>query len=526
MPRAHVGTDHYSPGMAKPRVHEIANELGVDSKVVLAALKDMGEYVRSPSWAIEAPVARRLRAVIRGEPDGQVSTQSEVQSNADASRRPRQNPELPLPTTVLPAHPEAAWATVRRNLLLRAESDWAAFGLGESRKMAWIRVGLPENKAHIAAMFSGPEALSPSVLLTRMPSGNTALWEALTGTNGVRIRQRIARLRGIPVVFRDELLTLLGKPEPEGHAEEVATLVERIQAIEPSPTALPTLTSTMSRLITAASRADFAALRLAAAARTYLDNGTIEPLLSDFAHAHGVMSAGAHLTTLAEAAVTYVEATRKAQQASASVLLRAAAESRRYLFVDADVAGSLDGAPGPLEVPPLPSGIAYLHREDGPGEVLVWTTVASGLRCALFDPGSLGPRDPRPSIVTFDDRSEEPAARALRGITRLRTPALEPRGGNRSAPKSAGPEPDVSASDDADARHPSVVLHYRSDAGGDGSTGPSRARRRPDHRWEVRAHPRRQWYPSAKEHRVIWIDDHTAGPADRPLIRVDQVEVL
>ncbi|WP_422386680.1 translation initiation factor IF-2 N-terminal domain-containing protein, partial [Agromyces atrinae] len=49
---------------AKPRVHEIANELGVDSKVALEKLKEMGEYVKGPSSSIEPPVARRLKAAL------------------------------------------------------------------------------------------------------------------------------------------------------------------------------------------------------------------------------------------------------------------------------------------------------------------------------------------------------------------------------------------------------------------------------------------------------------------------------
>src|SRR5262245_9123839 len=50
----------------KPRVHELAKELGVESKVVLAKLTEMGEYVKSASSTIEAPVARRLRAAFEG----------------------------------------------------------------------------------------------------------------------------------------------------------------------------------------------------------------------------------------------------------------------------------------------------------------------------------------------------------------------------------------------------------------------------------------------------------------------------
>ncbi len=45
---------------AKARVHELAKEFGVTSKVVLAALNEMGEYVKSPSSTIEPPVVAKL----------------------------------------------------------------------------------------------------------------------------------------------------------------------------------------------------------------------------------------------------------------------------------------------------------------------------------------------------------------------------------------------------------------------------------------------------------------------------------
>ncbi|MBQ6641368.1 MAG: translation initiation factor IF-2 N-terminal domain-containing protein, partial [Saccharopolyspora sp.] len=45
----------------KARVHELAKELGVTSKDVLNKLAEQGEYVKSASSTVEAPVARRLR---------------------------------------------------------------------------------------------------------------------------------------------------------------------------------------------------------------------------------------------------------------------------------------------------------------------------------------------------------------------------------------------------------------------------------------------------------------------------------
>ena len=50
----------------KARVHELAKELGVTSKEVLARLSEQGEFVKSASSTVEAPVARRLRESLGG----------------------------------------------------------------------------------------------------------------------------------------------------------------------------------------------------------------------------------------------------------------------------------------------------------------------------------------------------------------------------------------------------------------------------------------------------------------------------
>ncbi|MHA6525337.1 translation initiation factor IF-2 [Tessaracoccus sp. G1721] len=54
--------------MAKPRVHEIAKEIGKTSKDLLAWLGENGEYVRGPSSTLEAPVVRRIREAFGGSP--------------------------------------------------------------------------------------------------------------------------------------------------------------------------------------------------------------------------------------------------------------------------------------------------------------------------------------------------------------------------------------------------------------------------------------------------------------------------
>ena len=52
--------------MAKVRVYELAKEFGVESKAVMAKLEEMGEFVRSASSTIEAPVVRRLKEQLNG----------------------------------------------------------------------------------------------------------------------------------------------------------------------------------------------------------------------------------------------------------------------------------------------------------------------------------------------------------------------------------------------------------------------------------------------------------------------------
>ena len=47
--------------MAKVRVHELAKELGIESKELLAYLKEQGEFVKTASSTIEAPVVRKIK---------------------------------------------------------------------------------------------------------------------------------------------------------------------------------------------------------------------------------------------------------------------------------------------------------------------------------------------------------------------------------------------------------------------------------------------------------------------------------
>ena len=101
--------------MANPRVHEIAAELGVDSKVALAKLEEIGEFVKSSASSIAPPVARKLRAAL--EADGHVAKPAEeakpaAKAPAKAPAKPAEKAEAPAEAPA-PAEPaeKAAPAT-------------------------------------------------------------------------------------------------------------------------------------------------------------------------------------------------------------------------------------------------------------------------------------------------------------------------------------------------------------------------------------------------------------------------------
>ncbi|MGW9630873.1 translation initiation factor IF-2 [Agromyces sp. NPDC055520] len=92
---------------AKPRVHEIASELGVDSKIALEKLKEMGEYVKGPSSSIEPPVARRLKAALEAAGAAAAAAPAASAPAAPAAgAKPAVKPG-PKPAPKAPAAPEA-----------------------------------------------------------------------------------------------------------------------------------------------------------------------------------------------------------------------------------------------------------------------------------------------------------------------------------------------------------------------------------------------------------------------------------
>lgn len=114
--------------MAKVRVYELAKELGLESKELLQTLNDMGEFVRSASSTIEAPVVRRLKekaaattpaaAPAPGRPAARPAPAPAPQAPAPAAPTPApapaaQAPAAPAPAPAAPAAPAPAAPAAR-----------------------------------------------------------------------------------------------------------------------------------------------------------------------------------------------------------------------------------------------------------------------------------------------------------------------------------------------------------------------------------------------------------------------------
>ncbi|MEV7649744.1 translation initiation factor IF-2 [Arthrobacter sp. NPDC089319] len=92
--------------MAKVRVHELAKELGITSKDAVSKLQELGEFVRSASSTIEAPVVKKLRdAFPAAAPKSEPAAAPKAAPKPGAKPAAKAAPEAPAaaPTPAAPA---------------------------------------------------------------------------------------------------------------------------------------------------------------------------------------------------------------------------------------------------------------------------------------------------------------------------------------------------------------------------------------------------------------------------------------
>lgn len=147
--------------MAKVRVYELAKEFGVESKVVMAKLQELGEFVRSASSTIEAPVVRKLTDALQG-PGGNAGKSAAkpgaprkaapAKPGAPAPARPgAPKPGAPAPKPVVAEAPAAA-----------APAPVTPAGSGPRPGPKAPAAPKPAPAAPVATEFSAPPAAAPA----------------------------------------------------------------------------------------------------------------------------------------------------------------------------------------------------------------------------------------------------------------------------------------------------------------------------------------------------------------------------
>lgn len=99
--------------MAKVRVYELAKELGMESKDVLAKLQELGEFVRSASSTVEPPVVRKMRDLYPAaapKPDAEKPKAKKAPAKKAAAKKA---PEIPAELEEVIKEAQAAREQVR-----------------------------------------------------------------------------------------------------------------------------------------------------------------------------------------------------------------------------------------------------------------------------------------------------------------------------------------------------------------------------------------------------------------------------
>ncbi|WP_244363277.1 hypothetical protein [Streptomyces aquilus] len=110
-----------------------------------------------------------------------------------------------------------------------------------------------------------------------------------------------------------------------------------------------------------------------------------------------------------------------------------------------------------------------------------------------------------------EDPYDDFVGRYMFAFWRLIAQGVTAVGQSRSAPQARG------SGDSAESRDPDIRV-IRLAAPSPRPSEPVGEKRAYHHRWPVRMHKVRQWYPSRQEHRVIWRGPYIKGPADAPLM--------
>jgi Translation initiation factor IF-2, N-terminal region len=215
------------------RVHEVAKELRKTSKAIMAALTDMGEFVKSPSSTVDATAVRKLREKFGTNHAASYSAAPPPSPQAAADSlflAPLAKPDLrgeaaemfgvspdtlklrdapgrlgPRPGTRSAARPavpvtkiqgtKLAFASPRRGRPVSAaeapnhDAEWARHFFTPEQRALWMDGGLRDSQADMAAQCAEFE-IDPSMLSLKL-SGTTVIQRLQSGESPQQIWARI-----------------------------------------------------------------------------------------------------------------------------------------------------------------------------------------------------------------------------------------------------------------------------------------------------------------------------------------------
>lgn len=505
--------------MGKPRVHQLAKELGIPAAEAMRLLAEMGDPVRSASGTITPRRAQELRETV-----------ARHELVRDQSRRPGVVPTQ-HDNVAESGHPSARAAQIRKALLSRSEPDWSKFGFSDTERTKWLAAGVPEDKAHLAAIAresSRRDQQSPRIkadtLRQECREGERVIDALIAGTNAIRVEERLAKRRGQRLRGVDEQLMAVATTTALPAEHEIDERVAAFHATPWTPKNTPRVADQLLQTLQPRRpRLHARAVLGAEASRYTADRRIIGPLLSSYARAHGVYHAGPELDLLCSEGMD--SSVLAAPKTLAVVrLIQDAVTTRNFYFLREDAHSALSQNLVHLNhvEPGARAGIGLVESStQEPGVIIAWSPDTSGTtRCVTLTKSRLkrllSGKDWGADVETYFGHVGRPgsAAAVIAGLT---TPEVRSRSGQSVAA-------DGTFGGAAETRLRDVVLHYRSSSDGN-RTSSTNARSKPDHRWLVRGHYRRQWKPSTQSHSRIWIEEHESGPVDKPLLLPERVIV-
>jgi hypothetical protein len=137
----------------------VANELGLSTDTVMAALADLNEYVQSPASKLEEPVIRRLYEALGGhyepeKPKPPPEWQRQGRSHEVAAVVKSPGDRGALDQSSWHSRPRDDWWETRGDAAPAWEvASWKMLGFTEAERDAWIAHGLRPGQAKDAVAF-------------------------------------------------------------------------------------------------------------------------------------------------------------------------------------------------------------------------------------------------------------------------------------------------------------------------------------------------------------------------------------